>query len=417
MPTLFRPESLNHQQDKTHGKIVLIRPWRFSFYVMVATMIAVTVIAFFYLTPYTQKAKLSGSLVPTQGMMKLTAPQAAVVLKRLKKEGEPVAKGEVLYVLSSERQSVALGATQFDLSRKVSARRESLLADVAQLTALSQQQTNSHHKRLQSLQRESSELEREVLTLQARVALAQEAVNKFRTLHQTQFVAALAVQEKEAMFLEQQSRLQAVERSRLGLLREQEAIQAELADMPLKTAAQRSQIERGVLTVEQELSENEARREWVVQAPEAGVVRTLLAEVGASVSGGQVLANISPENDRLVAQVYAPSRAIGFVTIGQTVLLRYQPFPYQKFGHQLGRVISVTRTALSPAELQAVSGMNSNEPLYRITVALEQQSLLAYGQAQPLHAGMVLEADVQLDTRRLIEWVFEPLAGLRGRLS
>jgi membrane fusion protein len=49
-------------------------------------------------------------------------------------------------------------------------------------------------------------------------------------------------------------------------------------------------------------------------------------------------------------------------------------------------------------------------------VVLERQSVQAYGQAQPLAAGMQLEADVLLDRRRLIEWIFEPLLSVTGRV-
>ena len=108
----------------------------------------------------------------------------------------------------------------------------------------------------------------------------------------------------------------------------------------------------------------------------------------------------------------------------QTVLLRYQAYPYQKFGHQTGHVLQVSRTPLQSAELAGVplAGVAnystvSGEPLYRITVALDRQSVPAYGQLQALSAGMQLEADVQLDRRRLIEWLFEPLLGLTGRVA
>jgi membrane fusion protein len=107
------------------------------------------------------------------------------------------------------------------------------------------------------------------------------------------------------------------------------------------------------------------------------------------------------------------------------VLLRYQAYPYQKFGQQSGRVLQVARTPLQATELAGVplAGVSSTastvsaEPLYRITVALQRQDVAAYGQAQPLAAGMQLEADVQLDRRRLIEWLFEPLLGLGDRVA
>ena len=52
----------------------------------------------------------------------------------------------------------------------------------------------------------------------------------------------------------------------------------------------------------------------------------------------------------------------------------------------------------------------------RAAVTLDQQSVAAYGQAQALVPGMQLEADVLLDRRRLIEWLFEPVLGIAGRV-
>jgi membrane fusion protein len=107
------------------------------------------------------------------------------------------------------------------------------------------------------------------------------------------------------------------------------------------------------------------------------------------------------------------------------VLLRYQAYPYQKFGHHAGHVLQVSRTPLQQSELAGlplpgmVSGAalgSSGEPLYRITVALDEQSVQAYGQTQPLAAGMQLDADVLLERRRLIEWIFEPLLSVTGRV-
>jgi membrane fusion protein len=56
------------------------------------------------------------------------------------------------------------------------------------------------------------------------------------------------------------------------------------------------------------------------------------------------------------------------------------------------------------------------EPMFRITVAMDEPQLRAFGATQPLVAGMRMQADVLLERRRLIEWLFEPLLGLSGRL-
>jgi membrane fusion protein len=93
--------------------------------------------------------------------------------------------------------------------------------------------------------------------------------------------------------------------------------------------------------------------------------------------------------------------------VGQTVLLRYQAFAYQKFGLQTGHVKEV-----SAAALPMTSG---NEPSYRIRVQLDRQAIEAYGSHHPLRAGMAIDASVQLDRRRLFEWLLDPLYSLQGR--
>jgi len=146
----------------------------------------------------------------------------------------------------------------------------------------------------------------------------------------------------------------------------------------------------------------------------------VLAQVGQTVTPSVAMASLLPANARLQAQLFAPSSAVGFVRPKQKVQLRYQAFPYQKFGHQTGAVALVSRAPLQGAELAGLpmqaSTNAASEPLYRITVTLDQQSVAAYGQAQALVPGMQLEADVLLDRRRLIEWLFEPVLGIAGRV-
>ena len=67
------------------------------------------------------------------------------------------------------------------------------------------------------------------------------------------------------------------------------------------------------------------------------------------------------------------------------------------------------------ATLPLARSGGTSQPLYRIVVTLSAQAMRAGGQAQPLQPGMQLDADIQLERRRLIEWVLEPLLGWRQR--
>jgi membrane fusion protein len=80
----------------------------------------------------------------------------------------------------------------------------------------------------------------------------------------------------------------------------------------------------------------------------------------------------------------------------------------------VGHVTQVSRAPLGAGELAALAlpaAGSGGEPLFRITVALD-----ALPAGMQLAAGMRLQADVLLERRRLVEWLFEPLLGLRQRL-
>ena len=141
----------------------------------------------------------------------------------------------------------------------------------------------------------------------------------------------------------------------------------------------------------------------------------MLVEPGQMVTPGAPLATLIPPDAALEAHLFAPSRSIGFLRVGQDVLLRYLAYPHQKFGSHAGRVIAIARSPLSAPELGFTPPDGTREPLYRIKVELAAQSVPAYGRDEPLQPGMQVEADLLLDRRRLIEWVFEPLLSLAGR--
>lgn len=62
------------------------------------------------------------------------------------------------------------------------------------------------------------------------------------------------------------------------------------------------------------------------------------------------------------------------------------------------------------------SGCNpASKAFYRVTVALDSQTVAVYGYSQPWQAGMLLEADIVQDKRRLYEWVLEPSYSLTGK--
>lgn len=418
---LFRAAALNAHKTGWLGDIVLIRPTSYVVLTAVAVICALNIAAFLVWGTYTKRSTVIGQLVPDVGLVKVYVPQVGIVQEKRVAEGQHVHQGDVLYVLSSERQSGTQGSVQAAISQQVESRRESLQDELGKTRRLQQEERETLAKRIEGIEAEARKLDSLIEGQGDRLKLSDESVARYRGLVAKDYISREQLQQKQEELLDQRSRLQGLERERIGVLRELTTKRKELSGLALKHQNQLAQIERGISTVDQELTESEGKRQLAIVAPQAGTTTALIAEVGQAMDGRLPLVSIVPDGARMQAHLYAPSRAVGFIRPGDTVLLRYQAYPYQKFGHAKGKVVAVAKTALPSNEISGLgnsaggNGQNS-EPLYRITVELAEQTIKAYGQEQPLQAGMLLEADVLQDTRRLYEWVLEPLFSLTGKL-
>lgn len=417
---LFRREVVTERQTQWLGTVLLTPRVSYRVFTVFAVLVTSATLVLLLYADYTRKARLNGWLVPQHGVIRVVAPQAGVLTQLYVREGVEVRQGERLLRLSTELQSATLGATQQAITRQLTTRRNSLATERRQHEQLLTQQRRALAERLSALLSEETQLEREIALQQSRVRLAEKAEQRQHASRTRGLVSEVQVQQAEELKIEQDAKLRAMERQRLVMQRDRLVVENERQDLPLKAQTQFATIERHIAELEQQLAEAEARREIVVTAPQSGVVTAIQAEEGGSVNTSVPLLSIVPAGTTLEAHLFSPSRAVGFVRPGQPVRLRYQAYPYQKFGHYQGVVTTISRSAVSPSEmpsqLTGLTGLyDAHAPVYRIAVRLESQTITAYGQPMPLQPGMQLEADVLLERRRLVEWVLDPLYTLTGK--
>jgi membrane fusion protein len=414
---LFRDEALQ-AQGSWLGRVQLVRPLSLDLVTAGVLVVAVSVGAFLSLAQYTRKATVDGALVPDRGLIRLVPAEAATVIERRVTEGQSVKAGDTLFVLALERPRL-LADAQAEVRRSLAKRQRSLQDAARQQEGLAAAQVAALDRRLQTLEAEVAQVDRELGLQQQRLALAQQAQARLEALRNDQFISDAQVLAKKEDLLGLQAQMQALERQRTALARERAQLEGERRSLPLQSRSAQGGIERDLAALTREVAEQDSERRLIVRAPQDGVLGAVQAEPGQAVAPTSALANLVPSGAVLQAQLYAPSSAVGFVKPGQPVRLRLEAFPYQKFGQLQGHVLQVSRTPVAAGELtaQALAGTQPGRPgeaMFRITVALDEGTAATL--PQPLAAGMRLQADVQLERRRLVEWLFEPLFGLQHRL-
>lgn len=414
----FRDAALAHASERRYGEIVLTRPVSHSALTVLFAVIASCVVAFLACVSVTRKAHIAGVLLPAQGLIRIQPSQAGIVTSVRVREGQVVHTGDMLFVLASGR-TTAQGDAEQTISRLLQARRDSIEAERGQQSLQARQRSVALLRRADDLKAESARIDEQIVLQQRRVALALQALTRQRQLQAANFVSPASVQDREAELLDQQQRLSDLRRASAASARDLQAAQADLSDQQVQAQRDQQAAARSIAAVEQDLAENDARRQAVVRAPHDGTVTSIVIEVGTTVSAGQTVATVLPAGSELQAELYAPSRAAGFVKPGMPVLLRYQAYPYQKFGQFRGQVSEVSQGPVRAADLTLPTVVQSGagaESVYRIRARLDAQTVRAYGHDQSLKPGMALEGTVVLERRRLYEWVLEPLYSITGKV-
>lgn len=355
--------------------------------------------------------------MPSTGLLGVTAVSVGTVTHVFVHAGETVQAGDRLLQISGERDSATLGNTRAEISVQLRAQRRRLTQDLATQKQQSLTQAQALKDKLQLLQAQQQQMDAQIQLQIQQATNAEHLLKRIQPLQDKGYVSAFQVQQQQSSALSARAQLKTLKRQRLQARQQVSATRQQLTQLPLELATQQNVTAGKIAGIDQQLAENEAQRAVVLRAPRAGIVSTLLAKPGQHVAVGQSLLSILPHGASLQAQLLVPSRAVGFITPGSRVVLRYQAYPYQKFGQQYGEVASISRSALSPEAVIALTGHAAKQPLYRVKVKLDRQRILVYGKPHTLKPGMALSADIMMDRRSLLQWVFEPLYGLKGSVS
>ena len=411
---LFRQEAINALREKFLGEATIARPLPFWVLTLLGLVAAGMMIAVAVWGQYTRRERAEGFLQLDVGAAKVSFTDSGRVAELLVKEGQEIKEGVPMARISLERATAASTSTGTVVSGELTQRRGSLEKEQGQMRELAEQQLQQVRKKALDLQNEISQIGNEIRLQTQRLTSAKAEALRWAQLAEKKFASDVAARQKQDDATDQEIRLQALKRQKSTLERDLSSVKLEEPSVALRARAHEEQVNRQISELQQTMVQEEAKRETIIRAPITGIVTNITVSSGQSVAADAAFATILPAGSKLQVELLVPTRAIGFVTKGKEVSLRYEAFPYERFGQYRGVIADVSQTVWSPGD--KVGPLTVREPAYRITAKLDRQSVEAMGQEIPLRSGMLVNADILLEKRSLLEWIFEPVLQLRGRL-
>lgn len=413
---LFRKEAVDEQSNTLDGNFLMTPKPVFSAIALLLFVWIVAVIIYLNMGSYARKTSVNGWLEPSHGVFKLYSDtRRGKVIDVLVQDGEQVEAGTPLITIDYSNSDASGNPVSIQLLRELEAKHERTLENISRLQALHLAQAKTLSDQLAQAKRTLDDLDAIVTLSEAHWNMAFHQWETAQSLLNKGHISRADFESQTLQRLTAEQQLTLAKKDRRIEQTNIATLQHEIATLPKRQANEMANLENALSDLQQQIVSHKSSAEETIYAPRSGQVSGLRVKKGYTVDSARPLLTLLPINTDIQARIAVPVRSAGFLREGQALHIRYDAFPYQKFGVQTGEITNISPSLILPGELIDVP-ISINEPAYLVTAKISANEILAYGNNISLKAGMTFSADVHLSQRTLMEWLMEPIYSIKGKL-
>ncbi|MBT0719210.1 HlyD family secretion protein [Rosenbergiella epipactidis] len=420
---LFRKEALYHQRYHWLGKALLLKG--IPLWVVVTCTITFITITFVALIKgeYTRRVNVRGEIFSQQQTVTILAPQQGIIAKSYVEIGETVKKGVPIYALDISRDTQSGNLSE---NSKLSIHQQiSLTKDI--IKKLNENKKNNIEKLTQQLieYKQSYDNTKQLVGNSLHgLNEMKESMKNYDEYLKRGLISKEQSYNQRYLFYQQQSSWQNMNsqliQENLQIINLESEINSTSADFDNRI----SEYELKLSEFNRMLAEVDANDQLIITSPVTGKIENLAFTEGQMFSLGDSLVQILPgEKQHYQLMLWLPNHSVPFVRPGDKVNIRYDAYPYEKFGQFSGEIISLSRVPATESEMLSYKGSSPvtaqqpKEAYYKTVVALSDQVLHFDDRSLPIGNGMSAEVTLFLEKRPLYQWILSPYYDIKRSLG
>lgn len=377
-------------------------------------------------------ATAPGKIIPTGYVKAVQAEDKGVVKSIFVKEGQKVAKGEVLVELDPtittadlDRLKKEVAYHTLEIDRLLAEQQDKPFVpdtklpnldkkDLEYQIGLNQTRTAEYNAKVASADTSIRENQANLSAAVSRkeqyegmLGIARDKEGRIEELVSQNAVAYFTLLDQRSQRIQLAKSLEAqnseIARCQSAIARSQEQIAVIRAERNRDIAAQLVDARKKLQSQLEELKKaQEKDRLSRIVAPVDGRVNQLaIHTVGGIVTAAQMLMMIVPENATMEVEAWVPNKDIGFVRVGQKAEIKVDAFSFQKFG-----LINAEILEISPDSIEKADGKEKTTA-YRALLSLDQNYISVADQQRALSPGMTVNAEIKIRQKRVIEFFLD----------
>ena len=364
---------------------------------------------------YRETLPLPGVLENAGGDIKVSSAQPGVIGSVNVSIGDFVEVGTVLLTIGrSAFDASGVDHTEQD-SQRLRDRRQQLTDQKEWLGRQFLQQTQLVVERIKQSDARTIEIEAGKALIQRQLAISEDQLGRLKSLTDGGGLTQFEFEKEKMRHLELLSRQTGLNRQAQDIILDSQSLRAQLLRLQIDHETSNKEIAEQLTELEFQQAVLSRNSSLALVAHAAGVVSGVMAGPGARVVPGEPLIYVQPQELELLATVFVTGSAVGKLEPGQQALLRYDSFDHHIYGRYEATIVKIERSSLDPRD-HMLPLTQIGEPVFRVSLR-PNQHYVEGPDIYPLLPGMTLTADVVMHEMTLIQFMFKPFLGLRGKLT
>lgn len=356
---LYRTEAIEYKRHHWRGKALLLAGLPAWLIVLLSTLFLIALIVAVIFCKFTQRIDVKGEVITLPHSINVFSPQQGFIIKQYVKIGDLVKKNQPLY--------------EIDVSRNTSSGNVS----AAQVESINEKIYNSEeiikklvHNKKQTLNALNEQLKTSTDSLKVTIRMLQNTQAGLKKMHDNLasydkylsdgLITKDQYNYQHSLYFQQQSAYQSLVSQKMQLESQITQLNSDkvtkAADFDNQISSQYNQTN----DYKNQLIESNANGNLIVKATADGRIESLSATQGQTVDNGSSLAQIKPiGNVEYYLILWLPNNSIPYLKIGDSINIRYDAFPADKFGQFPGEIISISSMPASRQEMSEYTNVNN----------------------------------------------------------
>lgn len=410
---LFRQEAVDHQRSYWKGKVILfkgISPLAISAGCIAFMAALIAMLCFF---KFTQRIDVMGEVITLPHPLNISSSQPGFISQQFVQVGDTVKKGTVLFELDVSKNTNEGNVSDTNISM--------IKSKIANAEEIINKLKLNKDDLIATTQRQIQRYERSLVETDELLAATKQGLTKLETSLQSynQYLKKGLINKDQynnqhSLYVQQQNAYQSLSSQKmqieLQLTQSRSDITVKSAELDNQIAAQYNQLS----DFQSQLIETNANGKILIKSTIDGRVESIAVTPGQMIDAGSSLVQIKQlENVQYYLLLWLPDNSLPYVKVGDTVNIRYDAFPSDKFGQFSGAIKSISSMPATRRELAEYSigqtNTNAALTLYKAIIDIKEKEFIYNNKKLELSNGLKASSIVFMEERPLYQWLFSPV--------